>query len=539
MAETSTSSSSGSSQQTSSSTPIQTPENEIMMQIAAIAQQYAQSTFNWAQNTFQDISNVTADNMGRLLDVANQAGGLGTQAAQQYLSQFPQLAQSLISDANSYAGQDRIASEMGMAESGAAQSMDQARLNAEQDLQKYGISPDSGRYAALDRIARTQGAAAGAAAGTAARLNTEQTGRNLRGQAIQMEQQLPGQAINSFNTATQGITSAENANLANANTGAALMSVANPYLATAMGIKNPPMASQSQGSSAQRSNSNANKPDPNQNAGQGQPNAGQPGRPAIPQADTPSAIKFGQSFTAGKPIDPGSLPNTDPLGDFTVGGDYAQFNGDPFAPTAQDYGAFGENPTSQPSMNPNDYTSYMPTPDNFGAFGENPTSQDTSSQDSGDQSATYLNNNFDTSGGYDESNDWAEGGSIGDDDDSQPQQYAALPPPGQTAPGAGSPFREQMRQQDNRDNAPMRTTGGQVHQSMSPSGGRKTDDVNAHLNADEFVVPKDVARWKGEEFFHGLIAKSREARAKMSQGVGGKPSQRPTNGPPSFVSQQV
>ncbi|MBA1914389.1 hypothetical protein HLX87_24885, partial [Escherichia coli] len=41
------------------------------------------------------------------------------------------------------------------------------------------------------------------------------------------------------------------------------------------------------------------------------------------------------------------------------------------------------------------------------------------------------------------------------------------------------------------------------------NGGR------AQLNAGEFVVPRDVAAWKGGEFFHKLIAQSRRNRMQM------------------------
>ena len=76
------------------------------------------------------------------------------------------------------------------------------------------------------------------------------------------------------------------------------------------------------------------------------------------------------------------------------------------------------------------------------------------------------------------------------------------------------------------------TQGGYVPQQASPSGGVNVDDVPANLNAEEFVIPRDVARWKGEEFWHKEIAKSRAARAKAQQDVG------PTMGPPQSPGQQ-
>lgn len=63
---------------------------------------------------------------------------------------------------------------------------------------------------------------------------------------------------------------------------------------------------------------------------------------------------------------------------------------------------------------------------------------------------------------------------------------------------------------------PDGTTGGHVPPEASPSGGRAIDDIPARLNADEFVVPKDVAKWKGEEFFQKLIQKSREDKKDVT-----------------------
>lgn len=57
------------------------------------------------------------------------------------------------------------------------------------------------------------------------------------------------------------------------------------------------------------------------------------------------------------------------------------------------------------------------------------------------------------------------------------------------------------------------TQGGFVSRELSPSGGSTTDDVNARLNAGEFVIPKDVAQWKGKEFFYKMIAQARKLRA--------------------------
>lgn len=80
------------------------------------------------------------------------------------------------------------------------------------------------------------------------------------------------------------------------------------------------------------------------------------------------------------------------------------------------------------------------------------------------------------------------------------------------------------------------TSGGAIPDSASPSGGRQTDDVQARLNAGEFVIPRDVALWKGQEFFQNLIDKSRQ----MREGASAKPQVKPAlPGPTSFQSQAI
>jgi hypothetical protein len=66
---------------------------------------------------------------------------------------------------------------------------------------------------------------------------------------------------------------------------------------------------------------------------------------------------------------------------------------------------------------------------------------------------------------------------------------------------------------------PEPTQGGFVSRSLSPSGGSQVDDVQARLNAGEFVIPKDVATWKGKEFFYKMIAQARKNRSAPNGGT--------------------
>lgn len=78
------------------------------------------------------------------------------------------------------------------------------------------------------------------------------------------------------------------------------------------------------------------------------------------------------------------------------------------------------------------------------------------------------------------------------------------------------------------------TPGGGVPAFASPSRGVQTDDVPAMLTANEFVIPKDVAVWKGHEYLTKLIDQARAGQQKFAQrdDIGGEPTnaipQRPT-----------
>ena len=80
---------------------------------------------------------------------------------------------------------------------------------------------------------------------------------------------------------------------------------------------------------------------------------------------------------------------------------------------------------------------------------------------------------------------------------------------------------------------PDGTPGGAVPTGASPTNGQSTDDVPAALTAGEFVMPKDVTSWIGEQGLQKMILKARKdmttAQAKPS------PTATPP-GPPTFAS---
>lgn len=498
----STSSNSSSSSSAGSFIP-NYPQSPLLMAISNSADQIAQQLYQWAQNTYANTSQLTDANVNQYLDASAQAGGLASNAIDRYQTKFQPQEDQLIKDANTYASAPRVAQQMGMAESSSMQATDAARQNALRDLQSYGIDPSSDRYASLDAMMRTQAGAAAAGAGQQAQLATEATGRQLRGQAIQVGQQYPGQAVNALNSRLQGIAGAENSILANANTGANLLNVPKGYLDTASNLKYPPLGN-GPSSSGSAGRSQSSNPQQDRNQQQQDPNArggnqgNQPGGAYAPQ--NAPGYKAGPATIQNPFYQPNAsqtgVPDSgiyDPTNGYQ--GDYSEFN-----PTATDYGAFGEDPTGQQNY----------TDQGFGTGGDQQTYDDFWANYS-DPNQSYSDSQGYTQGTTDYS---YAGGDYGDSGWGGDYSYAKGGDVGQGIP----------------------TTGGSVDQSMSPSGGQQTDDVNAHLNVDEFVIPKDVKQWKGEEFFHKLIAQSRQNLIKARQTVHGTPGQaRP--GPAQFVSQ--
>lgn len=487
---TSSSNSSGSS----SSTPSILP---FLQQLAQFAQGLAQQTYSWASGEFQKDSQLTDANVQSYLATSAAALSQAQHDTSRYDNLFQPQENNLITDANTYSSTARQQADAGSAEAGVGQSMDAGRKNAERDLQAYGIDPSSGRYDELEQASQAQKGAAQAGAGQEAVRADQATGRALRSEAIQVGERYPGQIINSMNTAMQGFSGAENARLSNTNTAANAFGTAAPF------IKFPPVSNTS--TSEQRSASGSNSP--GQSGSNKPPSSG--GKPGGSGSGSGSGSKSGgynglgsggganpgmvsnPSFDAGTPPDLDDWSQYPGQYDPTTGGTYANdgvgVDAPGFEPGAGSDGgqyAYDQGSGAASSSNGGYYSNY----------GGGSTSGDTGGGYGG---GGYGGGGF-TGGGY-----YAKGGAV------SPGQFA-----------------------------------GGVSPNQSPSGGAATDDVQmpiaggagrAHLNVDEFVIPKDVAKWKGQEFFQKLITQSRQARI----GAPAKPKAGPAGAGRPQVSQQM
>jgi hypothetical protein len=225
--------------------------------------------------------------------------------------------------------------------------------------------------------------------------------------------------------------------------------------------------------------------------------------------------------------DPSGLPSTGDnpsgIGPYDPNNPYGGAPTDSFgsttAPTdtgntpTDSFGSQGDNPFSPP---PPDTSGNTPFSDNntqgFGG-GYNPNTPAIPSPNTGGNygnsggAGDYTPSSSGGGGGYSGGGGYARGG---------PVAPAAIPP--QRGGFANAPH--QILQRAVQQNM---AKGGGIPMGVSPSHGQNVDDVPARLNAGEFVVPRDVASWKGQEFFQNLIKKSRA----LSAGAPAKPSMKP------------
>lgn len=513
------STSTSTSSSTSTPTVLNTPQSDWSLVLSQLLSALGNSQYEWALNEYNSGKEITNANIANFMAMSGKGAGLADTLIKQYQNQFSPVVQQYLAQAASYNSPERQQFQMGRAESQVAQAMTAARSEAERKIRSYGGNPNDGKSREIQEAGRLQDAAARAGAGTQAALDTADRGRAMTEKAVQFGQNVPGMAVNAMNSAYQGVVGAQNANLGQQNTGAALTSSAAPFMSAAAGaLKMPPTGQTSSGGSQSQQKSSSPDNSNNRNT--------QPGRgvidPTARSSDTqtgpggnglgaPSAANFrapggggGIAQIMNLPQGPDGAGGVLQEGEGTEGAP-AWEGGDPSEmidgaggqadPSAQDntYGDFGQVDTSsygEPSQGA-DMTNY-----DAQSYSNPDTSYDpgTGADMTNYQDTSYDSGSYD-SGGGDES--FAQGGGV-------------LP-----------------------------TSGGAVPKSASPSQGQQTDDISARLNAGEFVIPRDVVAHQGTRFFDNLISKSR----KLRTGMAGPPA-RPTMKPalqqkPTFNSKGV
>ena len=263
-----------------------------------------EQTYQWASQTYAADTAMTQESVANYLQMSQLGLGLANENLADYNNIYrPEMAQ-LANEAGSYSSAARQEVNAGAAEAQSEAGSQAGLSQAQQQLQAYGINPNSGMYAELLASQQTGAGAAAAGAGQEASLATQNVGRQLLQASLQQGDQLPAAAVNALNSAYQGVSGAENATLANANTGANLFQVPNSYFQTAMQLKYPPVGNVQQATqgSSSISTPNNNKPTAGGRGGY------QPSQPAQakPTPSTPSTPGGGGGGGGSKGIGGGN-----------------------------------------------------------------------------------------------------------------------------------------------------------------------------------------------------------------------------------------
>lgn len=169
------------------------PMADATMEAARIAQETSREQLEWARE--QDTMN--RETLQQVLDIQLPAMRDQFENAREdrerWETVFRPMEDEFIAEAKAYDTPERREQYRAQATADVTQSFDASRQNALQRLEGYGIDPSESRSQALDIGVRTAQAAQTAGAATRSDIRTEERGRQLRGQAIQLGRGLPGQ----------------------------------------------------------------------------------------------------------------------------------------------------------------------------------------------------------------------------------------------------------------------------------------------------------------------------------------------------------
>lgn len=235
------------------------PMAQGSVETARMAQDTAREQLAWAKE--QDTLNRGL--LDRVLTGQEQVQADTLQNAQEdrqrYEDVYQPLENNLVSEFQNYDTPERRQRERGRAMADVNQSFDATRRNALQRLESYGVDPSQTRNAALDIGTRTAQAAAQAGAASAADRATEQTGRALRAEAINIGKGLPSNVAASYGQSLQaGNSMVGNANQTTGTSGNAMQG-ANSYMNTANNAFGTGANTMSQGYQNQMAQFNANQ----------------------------------------------------------------------------------------------------------------------------------------------------------------------------------------------------------------------------------------------------------------------------------------
>lgn len=225
----------------------------------------ANQTFNTATAYNNNAQNTLSQVNGANTPLMNQVGQTAQSNLSSYQNNFLPLQQQQISQAQNYTSDQNTQNLQGEAEGDSNASLQASLNNQRASLASEGVDPASVGGSAIMQQAQVAGAAQTAQAANQSYVNTQNTGNQMVANANQLGMQV-GQAGTTGAQAASGIGTASVANVNSTNaTGVNNLTAANPYLTTATNanqsganIANTQFQDQLISQQAQQASSNSN-----------------------------------------------------------------------------------------------------------------------------------------------------------------------------------------------------------------------------------------------------------------------------------------
>lgn len=165
---------------------------------AKLQSQTSADQLAWAKQQYADQAPITKQYVTAMTDQATQQTANAEKDRSRYESIYQPMESSFAQTASGWNSPARADAQAASAKADVNASMESARNNATSNLESFGIDPSQTRFGALDLGSRISQAAAGAAAGTQSRQNTQATGLALQSEAINIGRGYPGQVAQSY-----------------------------------------------------------------------------------------------------------------------------------------------------------------------------------------------------------------------------------------------------------------------------------------------------------------------------------------------------
>lgn len=202
---------------------------EASAESAKIWSDVAREQLDWAKQTDAANRDILERVLGTQLPQLEEAFKNAQEDRKRYKDVFQPIEDNLVKEFQNYDTPERREQEAATRMADVRTSFEAQRTNAQRQLEDYGIDPSQTRYGALDMGYRAQEAAASAQAANAGRKAVEETGRALRGEAINIGRGYPGQVAQSQQIANQTGSAATGGAAGITNAGSGARSVGAPY----------------------------------------------------------------------------------------------------------------------------------------------------------------------------------------------------------------------------------------------------------------------------------------------------------------------